>query len=126
MSCFGGAKLNRSRQINTNMNFVIGTNENIVPKYFLQDLAELKIEKGKSVNVVVAGIVTQIATSKAGGDMAAFLLEDTTAVFRCEFYYDRCAFGENFVEGMPVKIKGELRYNNFEELVIRVFKISRF
>jgi len=105
------------------MNFVIGTNENIVQKYFIQDLKDLKVEKGKSKMVYVAGIVSQLCVS--GTDLAAFLIEDSTGIWRCEFFLDKCSFGDNFVEGMPVKIKGELRLNNYDEQVIRVQKISR-
>lgn len=105
------------------MSFVIGTNEVIVPKYFLGDLADFKLEKGRFKQVWVAGIISQLC--KSGTDLAAFLLEDSTGVWRCEFFLDRCSFGDNFVEGMPVKIKGELRLNTFDEKVIRVQKISR-
>ncbi len=104
------------------MNFVIGTNEPIVPKMFIQDLRDIKVEKGKPKVVCVAGIVSQLCNS--GADLAAFLIEDTTGVWRCEFFLDRCSFGDNFIEGMPVKVKGELRLNNFDELVIRVQKLS--
>jgi hypothetical protein len=105
------------------MAFVIGTNETIVPKYLLGDLHELKVEKGKFVPICVAGIVSQLC--KSGADLAAFLLEDSTGIWRCEFFLDKCSFGDNFIEGMPVKIKGELRFNNYDEQVIRVQKISR-
>ena len=103
------------------MNFVIGTNESVVPKYFIGDLKDLKIEKGTSKPIVVAGIVSQLCI--AGTDMAAFLVEDTTGVWRCEFFLDKCSFGTNLIEGMPVKVKGELKYNKFDEIVIRVLKI---
>ena len=106
------------------MKFAFGTKEPITEKYFIRDLKHLKVEKGKAVPVWIGGIVSQLCIS--GNDIAAFLLEDTTGVFKCEFFMDRCSFGDNFLEGMPVKLRGELRYNNYDELIVRVHKLSRF
>ena len=49
------------------MTYVIGTNETIVPKYLLCDLHELKVEKGKFIQICVAGIVSQLCKSGTKG-----------------------------------------------------------